>query len=82
MNSPLNKFQPKAKREKKAAKQRRKDDDEIPASMMSKVEELVKARVDAQVAAKLEEQSRMAESQVSEPVPQPAVDARSSSDST
>ena len=55
-SSTLNKFQPKAKKEKKAGKQKRKDNDEIPSSMMSKVEELVKARVEAEMAAKLKDQ--------------------------
>ena len=64
-SSTLNKFQPKAKKEKKAGKQKRKDNDEIPSSMMSKVEELVKATV---VGAKAEYVSARFESLRIEPL--------------
>ena len=60
-SSTLNKFPPKAKKEKKAGKQKRKDNEEISTSMMTKIDQMVKARVDAEMAAKLEEQSRLQE---------------------
>jgi len=47
-SSKLNQFNMKAKKERKVKKQKNKDNpDRIPASMLSKIDEIVKAKVDA-----------------------------------
>ena len=48
-SSYLNQFQPKAKKERKAKKQKQRDGDNIPASMMSKIEDIVRMRVESEL---------------------------------
>lgn len=49
LSSTLNQFHAHAKKERKVKKAKRKENDEIPASMMSKIDELVRQRVDAEM---------------------------------
>lgn len=49
ISSALNQFHPHAKKERKVKKAKKKENDEIPAAMMSKIDELVRQRVDAEM---------------------------------
>ena len=49
LSSTLNQFKAKAQKEKRARKQKSKEEDQFPASMMSKIDEIVRQRVESEL---------------------------------
>lgn len=66
----LNQFQPKAKKERKVKKQKQKDSDQIPASMMSKIDAIIRQRVESELEKERQQDGKPENSaRVSEPHP-------------